>query len=124
MRKYCFGSPKTKKIKLNMADPAVCHLSEEQLKKIVFNRSKVQEKLSKNKNRWKAISPPVVKCVCSVTADSGYMIECESCSCWLHCKCVNISSSVASTFPFICPFCIKSSIIQLPSLSLFCYIRS
>ena len=25
------------------------------------------------------------------------MIECESCSCWLHCKCVNISSSISKS---------------------------
>ena len=36
------------------------------------------------------------------------MIECESCSCWSHSECVNISPTVAANYPFICPYCVKS----------------
>ena len=56
--------------------------------------------------------PPddIVKCVCSSSEESGLMLQCEQCSCWLHNECVNIPAHVADNFPFICPLCIKSSL--------------
>ena len=49
--------------------------------------------------------PPddIVKCVCSSTEESGLMLQCEQCSCWLHNKCVNVLAHVADNFPFISP---------------------
>ena len=44
------------------------------------------------------------------------MIECEQCFCSSHGDCVNIPSHLASSFPFICPHCIKASITLIPSL--------
>ena len=57
-----------------------------------------------------------VKCVCSSSEEFGQMLQCELCSHWLHCKCINISPSVAETYPYTCPFCIKNSITMLHSV--------
>ena len=35
---------------------------------------------------------------------------------WSHCKCVNILVSVASTYPYVCPHCVKSSVSEVSSL--------
>ena len=58
-----------------------------------------------------------VRCVCSSTVDSGHMIECERCTMWCHSKCVSVAASSASTFPFICPFCVKSVFSMLDCLN-------
>ena len=44
--------------------------------------------------------PPddIVKCVCSSTEESGLMLQCELCSCWLHNKCVNVPAQQSSYF--------------------------
>ena len=62
--------------------------------------------------------PPddIVKCVCSSTEESGLMLQCEQCSCWLHNECVNVPAHVADNYPFICPLCIKSSLSLISSL--------
>ena len=36
---------------------------------------------------------------------------------WCHSKCVGVIPSTASTFPFICPFCVKSVFSVLDSLN-------
>ena len=62
--------------------------------------------------------PPddIVKCVCSSIEESGLMLQCEQCSCWLHNECVNVPVHVADNFPFICPLCVKSSLSLISSL--------
>ena len=57
-----------------------------------------------------------VRCVCASPLDSGHMVECESCSYWSHSKCVNISTTLASLYPFVCPFCVKSLFSELAKL--------
>ena len=44
------------------------------------------------------------------------MVECESCSYWSHSKCVNLSTTLASSYPFVCPFCVKSLFSELAKL--------
>ena len=46
----------------------------------------------------------------------GGMLECEICSRWSHCTCVKISHRLASSFPFVCPYCIKSTLALIPTL--------
>ena len=53
---------------------------------------------------------------CASTADSGLMVECESCSRWCHSKCVGITQATAATFPFVCPFCVKSLFTKLVNI--------
>ena len=57
-----------------------------------------------------------IKCVCDSLEETGHMIECEQCFCWSHSDCVNIPSHLASSFPFICPHCVKATITMIPSL--------
>ena len=47
-----------------------------------------------------------VRCVCSVNKESGHTTQCEHCLRWCHSKCVNISPSLASTYPLVCPSCV------------------
>ena len=61
--------------------------------------------------------PTSVKCVCTSAKEEGTMLQCEVCHFWSHCRCVKILVSLASTFPFVCPFCVKSSVVSLSSLS-------
>lgn len=49
-----------------------------------------------------------VRCVCSSAEDSGDQLQCEICFSWCHNNCVGISPSVVETYPFVCPFCIRS----------------
>uniref|UniRef100_A0A1X7TLM4 Zinc finger PHD-type domain-containing protein n=1 Tax=Amphimedon queenslandica TaxID=400682 RepID=A0A1X7TLM4_AMPQE len=35
------------------------------------------------------------------------MLASEECGNWFHSKCIGLSRSVASTFPFVCPFCAR-----------------
>ena len=44
------------------------------------------------------------------------MLACEECGNWLHSKCVGLSRSVAATFPFVCPFCLRDLHRQVASL--------
>ena len=62
--------------------------------------------------------PPgdIVNCVCSSTEESGLMLQCDQCSCWLHNECVNVPAHIGDNFPFICPLCIKSSLSLILSL--------
>ena len=57
-----------------------------------------------------------VKCVCLSARESGHMIQCEHCSRWSHSKCVGVIPSVADSYPFICPFCVKSAISSISTL--------
>ena len=45
------------------------------------------------------------------------MIECEQCLSWCHSKCVGMSTSLAASFPYVCPFCIKSVFFKLTSIA-------
>ena len=58
----------------------------------------------------------VVKCVYSVGTDEGDMLQWEICSCWSHCSCVKISISLAQTYPFVCPLCVKDSVLFTSTL--------
>ena len=58
----------------------------------------------------------VVKCVCESREDSGHMIACDSCSCWSHSSCVNITPTVADKYSFLCSSCIKSSFLSISTL--------
>ena len=55
---------------------------------------------------------PLLFIVCSSSEDSGHMVECEACSQWSHSKCVSIIPSLAPTYTYVCPFCIKSVFSQ------------
>ena len=44
------------------------------------------------------------------------MLQYRLCSCWLHCHCVNISAGVVDNSPFICPFCVKSTVYCISNL--------
>uniref|UniRef100_A0A1X7T0S5 Zinc finger PHD-type domain-containing protein n=1 Tax=Amphimedon queenslandica TaxID=400682 RepID=A0A1X7T0S5_AMPQE len=59
----------------------------------------------------------VVKCVCSSREDSGKMVQCEMCTHWLHCKCLHLTVSVASTYPLVCPHCVNGMCLKIKSLS-------
>lgn len=73
---------------------------------------------TKNKSLKPGTKADVVHCVCSSSEDVGHMVECESCSKWSHSKCVGIVQSVAHSFPFVCPFCIKSLFSRLAAAEL------
>ena len=57
-----------------------------------------------------------IRCVCASQEETGHMLECETCSNWLHSKCMNISQSSASTYPFVCPYCVKQMFCQINDL--------
>ena len=44
------------------------------------------------------------------------MVECEACSQWSHSKCFGIIHSLAPTYPYVCPFCIKSLFSQIKEI--------
>ena len=94
-------------------------LSESQWKRQAQAKSnKPPDKSSKPLDKiTKATKPSsVVRCVCSSLVDSGHMVECKRCSAWSHCKCIGISATLAPTYPFVCPFCVKSVLSQLDNL--------
>ena len=45
-----------------------------------------------------------VKCVCESSDECGFMLQCDSCSCWSHSECVGVSSQVANNYPFYLSF--------------------
>ena len=55
-------------------------------------------------------------CILSGDIELNHMITCDSYSCWSHNSCVKIVLSVADKYPFVHPFCLKSSVL---SISLF-----
>ena len=57
------------------------------------------------------------RCVCQNNRELGHMTECEECNSWLHSKCVGINPSTASSYPFICPFCISELFTKVSKLS-------
>ena len=59
---------------------------------------KTQRNSSSRKKKAKS-STDTVHCVCSSFEDSGSMVECETCSCWSHCKCVGLTAAVAPSYP-------------------------
>ena len=54
-------------------------------------------------------SPAQINCVCPSAEEKGHMIQCEICSSWLHSVCIGVSPSIASRYPFACPFCKETS---------------
>lgn len=74
----------------------------------------------RNSSSWKKkakSSTNTVHCVCSSFEDSGHMVECETCSCWSHSKCVGLTLAVAPSYPFVCPLCVRSLFARLDNLS-------
>ena len=67
-------------------------------------------------------SPPLLPmqdticCVCLKNIESSHMVACKQCSHWSHSKCVGISISLAASFPFVCPFCVKTIFSELSSI--------
>ena len=57
-----------------------------------------------------------VKCVCSVGKGFGHMLQCENCLQLCHNKYVNISASLASTYTFVCPTCVKEAETMLSNV--------
>ena len=82
-------------------------VSDDQLCRTVSNKQRVKDKPA-NKNLKPSNPSSSVHCVCSSSEDSGHMVECEGCSQWSHSKYVGIIPSMAPTYPYVCPFCIKS----------------
>lgn len=78
------------------------------------NAGKATQKTSARQKKAPS-TPESIRCVCS-TSDPGHMLECEQCLCWSHCKCVGISASLAASYPFVCPFCIKSLFSELSAI--------
>ena len=56
------------------------------------------------KKAQKSAPKDTICCVCSSTTETGHMVECECCS------------SLPSSYPFICPFCVKQTILELNKL--------
>ena len=46
------------------------------------------------------------------------MLQCEHCLQWCHSKCVNIPASLANTYPFVCPSCVKETVTILSNVQL------
>ena len=44
------------------------------------------------------------------------MVECESCCQWSHSKCVGLTFSTAPSYPFVCPFCVRSLFSRLSAI--------
>ena len=63
-----------------------------------------------------ATSQDTICCVCLKNTESSHMVACEQCSHWSHSKCVGISISLAVSFPFVCPFCVKTIFSELLSI--------
>ena len=74
-------------------------------------KSVAKSSVSKNKTN------PTIRCVCTSKEETGHMLECEICSKWLHSNCVNIKQSSASTYPFVCPHCVKQMFCQIKELT-------
>ena len=45
------------------------------------------------------------------------MLQWETCSCWSHFSCVKISISLAQIYPFVCPLCVKDSVLLTSTLA-------
>ena len=84
-------------------------------RKMASARQKDKEKHSKKSNKSSSTSS-LVHCVCNSQEDVGKMVECEECHQWTHCKCVGLLPSTASSYPFVCPFCIKSLFSRLSAV--------
>ena len=85
-------------------------LSEVQAQRCLQNKKKALSKLAASKKSS-------VCCVCPSLEDSGHMLACDTCRNWLHNKCVNISPSLAPSFPFVCPFCVKCMFVDVKKCS-------
>ena len=92
-------------------------VSDDQLRRTVSNKQRVKDKLAnKNKNLKPSNPSSSVHCVCSSSKYSGHMVECEACSQLSHSKCVGIIPSLAPTYPYVCPYCIKSVFSQIEEI--------
>ena len=59
-----------------------------------------------------------IHCVCSNNEDSWPQLQCESCLCKSHTKCVGISPLLAKLYPFVCPFCVRDKVVRFDSITL------
>ena len=87
-------------------------ITDDQLRRSALNKQKAKDKLSKKPGK----SSDSVHCVCSSTEDVGHMVECESCCQWSHSKCVGLTFSTAPSYPFVCPFCVRSLFSRLSAI--------
>lgn len=78
---------------------------------LTSNKSETNGKLSKNSK-----SSSTVYCVFKSTEKTSHMVKCESCSHWNHNKCVHLSPTIASSYPYICAFCVRSLFKKLASI--------
>ena len=79
----------------------------------------ISKSMPSNKKKAQKSSPKdTICCVCSSTTETGHMVECECCSSWCHskCMCIGISISLTLTYPFICPFCVKQTTLEINKL--------
>ena len=86
-------------------------ITDDQLRRSVLNKQKAKDKLSKKPGKSDS-----VHCVCSSTEDVGHMVECESCCRWSHSKWVGLTFSIAPSYPFVCPFCLRSLFSHLSAI--------
>ena len=86
-------------------------ITDDQLRRSALNRQKAKDKLSKKPG--KPSDSDSVHCVCSSKEDVGHMVACESCCRWSHSKCVGLTASIAPSYPFVCPFCVRSLFSRL-----------
>jgi hypothetical protein len=49
----------------------------------------------------------IIRCICGDDEEDGLMIQCNHCSSWLHCGCINISrTNIPDRYK--CDYCKKS----------------
>ena len=59
-----------------------------------------------------------VRCIRSIHKESRHMLQCRHCLQWCHSRRINISPSLANTYPFICPFCVKDAVTTISNVNL------
>lgn len=65
----------------------------------------ISKSMPSNKKKAQESAPKdIICCVCSSTTERGHMVECKCCS------------SLLSSYPFICPFYVKQTILELNKL--------
>ena len=100
----------------NSPSPTVPPFSQSQRALSIRRKAEDKDKLLKKKmanSKTTSRSVHTIRCPCSIREENGHMIECEFCNSWCHNNCVSISPSVAPNYPFVCPFCIKSTLLKI-----------
>lgn len=59
----------------------------------------------------------LIRCVCKNNVeDRSQIICCDTCSCWLHCKCVSVPKELPKDSVYKCPFCEQSDVKELEKI--------